>query len=572
MTKSGLAWRVVAPLVTWIRGAFRDVDLARVTPALASVSFLILAVGLVGCSTPTGPLARPVVIGASVSSGERSVVLARGESPSVPDSGRVRPGDGAPATEPDAEVQGSLAPVGLAPAVDACIAITHGKTKSLAEGAMAFSPVESLSRQVRIANAMKPTVVFAIDALFWTAYGPADSDDERVKRLKSCCDVLSSIEVPLVVGNLPDMRGSVAKLLGDAAAPSEVERANLNRHIREWATTRSNVILLDLSQLVDDVRGGGTVPLGVAELSRQETSRIVAADGLHLTSDGEVALATLALSSLVAMNVIPRDAVYSDLRVSRALLDQYRARRDAEGKARRGPGGASGSALTSDSKIDRQRYALERSVRTDEALRSGDVELATKLYAERFSSPEADIRTRADVLECELALSRMPALRSGLMQSLADLRREAADPLASNETVASAIELALTLNELQIAAEYVPIVAGRADRARAGREKPLVPSALGYAHRIYDWFVEQHPDPAVRVFTDADATARELAELRRTEREKLRFAERAGFGGGGLRLRTPREELTRFSNALRSVGRQDDAARVLAIAGAETDM
>ncbi|MBL9121845.1 MAG: hypothetical protein JNL80_18210 [Phycisphaerae bacterium] len=513
-----------------------------------SVRFVVLAVvavAVVGCAAPTGPLARPVVLGASVSSGERSALV-----------GRMRPGEGESIPN-----DASLEPVGLAKAIDACIASTHGETKSFAESSMAFHPAESLARQVRLAKAVQPTAVFAIDALFWAAYGPAASSAERAARLKSCCESLGSIEAPIVVGNLPDMRGAVARLLGDAAAPSEVDRSALNRQIAEWAGHHPNVLVLSLEQLVEDIRRGETVNIGVAELTARESGRLFASDGLHLTSDGELAIATLSLSAFIAVGAVPQEAVFSDLRLSRQFLER---RRESDRRPLT-------TASVSVSRSDRQRRALERSIESDRAMRAGDVELAARLTAERFSPEEADIRAHADVLECELALVRTPDVAIALRKELE--ARVSAGQVADLSTahLDSTIELGLMLKEPTMVQPAIIELARRASADRATGSAGEVPSALGYAHRLYEWFVAEQPVAVVALFPDADATARELAEKRRADLAKLAFAKGSGFSVGKAHVRTPREEIIRFAESLRAAGRPEEAGRVASLVSVEPD-
>lgn len=560
MEHEGIQWRLGGPLavregveqatmlavgatfglMATIRSAW-----ARVPTAARLLVLAATAIGIVGCAAPTGPLARPVVVGASVSSGERSALI-----------GRTRPGEGE--SKPN---DGNLEPVGLAKAIDACLATTHGETKSFAESSMAFHPAESLARQVRMAKAVRPTAVFAIDALFWAAYGPASSSAERAARLETCCETLVALEAPIIVGNLPDMRGAVARLLGDAAAPSEVDRSALNRQIAEWAGRHPNVLVLSLEQLVEDIRRGESVNLGVAELAARESGRLFASDGLHLTSDGELAIATLSLSAFIAVGAMPQDAVFSDLRLSRQFLQR---RRESDRRSF-----TTTSAGTSRS--ERQRRAMERSVEADRAIMAGEVELAARLTAERFSPEDADIRTHADVLECQLALLRMPAMADALRKELeADVSAgQGAD--VSTPRLDSTIELGLLLKEPTMVRSAIDELARRARVDRASGSNGEVPSALGYAHRLYDWFVAEQPVAMVALFPDADAAARELAERRRSDLAKLAFAKGSGFSLGKAHVRTPREELSRFADSLREAGRSEEAARVASLASVEPD-
>ena len=495
-----------------------------------------LTIFAVGCAAPTGILARPVVIGASVSSGDSSMMGARGAG------GRANP---------------ELAPVGLAKAMDACLSIRHGETKNLAEGSMALHPEASLTRQVSIAGALHPTVVVALDALFWAAYGPAASSEERMQRLRSCCAVLARCDAPMIVGTLPDMRGSVAAMLGDGAAPSEVDRAALNRELEAWAASRPNVLLLSLERLVEDIRRGGTVDLGLASLDPRETSRVFAADGLHLTSDGEIALATLTLSAMVSAKTLPPDAVYRDLRLSRAVLARQREIAASRPKSE--------LSMAQDS-LDRQRASLARTALIDGAVAGGDLPRAADLVAERFAPVDADIRTLADVLETQLTLERTPALLPLVQSRLGAMTSGGVAPSGrTTEEVVSLIECSFALGQPGDVGPLLAELRARADRDRAGHSIARPPSAAGYAYRVYDWFVDRHPEVVI-LLSDVRSATRELADRQRASLETMKSARSAGFKLGSAHVRTPREELERYAKALRAVGRTAEADQASAIA------
>ncbi len=491
-------------------------------------------VPLAGCGTPSGPLARPVVIGASVSAGVQSLE-------------RNQPADG-----------GASGPsVDLARAIDACLTVTHGQTKLLADRAMVFDANGSLQRQVTVAMALKPTVVFAIDSLFWTAYAPADSPADRVRRLDEALASLDRIEVPLVVGNLPDMRGSVAAVLGDRAAVNEIERCSLNERIRAWASLRPRVAFILLDELIREIRAGEPVDLGRAQVEARDVGGLLSSDGLHLTPEGQVALATLALSSLATHRVIPADAIRANPRISRAILREQ-ASRDS---------GSVGTDLGA-STIARTRRGLELVAQTDRAIKDGDVDRAAALIEERFDPARADLRHNADALDVELALSRLPALRDALQPAVERLVRAGRSSDATTEAIVSGIELSLLVGDEAAGRSLAALLAPRVLADQRAGTRPEVPSSSGYAHRLYEWFSTKHHAVAASLFLDADATAQELAELRTSDRAKLAFARKSGVAPAALHLRSPEEEISRFATILRDAGRTDEALRIEAQARA----
>jgi hypothetical protein len=499
--------------------------------------------GLVGCSTSTGPMARPVVIGASVSSGDGSVIVKSADPGSA------------------AVISGGQA-VGLARAIDACLTITHGEAKSLADPGMCLNPTESLRRQVNSAASLKPTAVFAMDALFWATHGPNTTPEQRTERLMACCELLGTIDAPMIVGNLPDLRGPVSRHLGDRAAPSEVERAQLNAAIASWAQLHPNILLLSLEQLVEDVRSGESVRLGVLDVEARDAATFFASDGLHLTANGELALATLALSAFVANGSLPRSAVVDDLRVSRAVLDRQR---EATRSARDTSAGNSAPG----SLVERMKAAQERSKQFNAAVDAKDAARAADLYVGFFAPGQSDIRNSSCLVDAKLAMYSLPQISDAMRPKVAELQATARAHGATNEAVASAIEASLLFNMVEGVDALCRELASRAEIDREQGMSAKLPSARGFALRVYSLFVIEHPSVVVGLFPRAEAGARDLAEERRDDIAKLGFARDMGFGKG-LKLGSVQQRLEQFAKALRLAGRDADAEEVHAMATAES--
>ena len=84
--------------------------------------------------------------------------------------------------------------------------------------------------QVDAALAHRPTVVVALDFLFWFAYADA-SPAERRARLDAGLALLAPLPGTLLVGDLPDMRNANPRVLGPAAVPSPDELAALEARL-----------------------------------------------------------------------------------------------------------------------------------------------------------------------------------------------------------------------------------------------------------------------------------------------------------------------------------------------------
>ncbi len=119
-------------------------------------------------------------------------------------------------------------------------------------------------REIDVARRKRPDVVLAVDFLFWFAYGYVAGDEAlaRRQRLQEGLSLLDELDVPMVLGDLPDMRGAATRMLRPAQVPSATVLAALNEQVRAFAEERPEVALVPLSEMVSELRVTGvTLPL-----------------------------------------------------------------------------------------------------------------------------------------------------------------------------------------------------------------------------------------------------------------------------------------------------------------------
>jgi hypothetical protein len=515
---------------------------ARSLAVVALFGFLALAGGCAGGGSAGsgGVLGRPVVIGASVSAGGTSI---GGMTPE-----RVDPAEGGERP----------AAVHLGHAIDASFLPTHGQAKVIAERGMALDPNGSLERQVAECVELRPTIVFAVDAVFWAAYAPARSSDERVKRLERSLATLERVEAPMVIGLLPDMRNAVAAVLGPSAVVTEVERSDLNGRILAWAGRHPRVTLLALDQLIDDLRAGEAIDLGRAQVEARDAAGLLGRDGLHLTDQGQVALATLALSSLAARGAFPAEAIRGNL--GESLVIARAMARDAARESSARASVADGAAIRQGSTEEQLALALE----CDAALTAGDEDRVVALLVERFSARRSVAREVLDRVALSRALLASPSLKERILAAATAAAEDALSPGASVVELGSAFEFTMSADLLelgdQLARRLAPHVA--ADRTPVMRAE--VPGALGFALRGYDWYWSGAPAQATRAFDDVGRLMDFLEQRARSNATKFEMARVSGIKISLPTPRTPAEELTRLESVLRAAGRTADAEIVAA--------
>jgi len=249
--------------------------------------FLVAALGSLALAIPQAPattraepnpiLQRIVVLGASFSAGF--------------------------GLQPDA---GSR--IGLSDIVDATILVPH-ETVSATASLFFFASPDSIGEKLTAkVVAADPTLVVALDYLFWFGYGVQPSDEERLRHLDKGLLSLESISCPLLLGDIPDMRaasepaspGGVPPLLTADQVPSAQALASLNARIRSWAAERKEVVVVPVASWIDRLRSGEVIEIHGNRWGGAEGGKLIGPDRLHPTLEGAVALWVAGLERLVA--------------------------------------------------------------------------------------------------------------------------------------------------------------------------------------------------------------------------------------------------------------------------------
>lgn len=284
------------------RAGFVSVVLAVVT-ALAATSALVSPVraddlratsGAVAHDTKRLSLGSAVVIGASVSDG---FGLAMTIEPAKTDA------DG-----PGAGRRGSvMRSFKLSDVLAAITGPDSQRPRSEASSMFFMSAERTGARQVEEALAAKASPVIGVDYLFWYAYGVMP-EEHRAELFEKGLANLARIEVPVVVGDIPDMSDAIGRMLSRAQVPKVETLARLNERLRAWAAERKNVVVMPLAELVARGKDGGRVTLGGITYEGDSARGLLQDDRLHASTTGMVAIAQEALVRLAEAGLIDREA------------------------------------------------------------------------------------------------------------------------------------------------------------------------------------------------------------------------------------------------------------------------
>ena len=198
-------------------------------------------------------------------------------------------------------------PVDLADVLAATLTCEHEIVKSGGDLGFFRNPIASGSVQADESVATKPTLVLALDFLFWYGYGSRgvdgqahDGDRSRVKLLERGLKELDRFECPILVFDYPDMSPAAGIILSHAQIPTAAERKALNERLRTWADTRRNVTILPLSSTVEAIRADTGFSIDDLSWPAGTADQFILPDQLHPTTNGTIALAQMAIRALDA--------------------------------------------------------------------------------------------------------------------------------------------------------------------------------------------------------------------------------------------------------------------------------
>jgi len=150
----------------------------------------------------------------------------------------------------------------------------------------------------------EPTLVVAIDYLFWFGYGARLKDEAaRLELLEKGLKSLEPVTCTLLLGNMPNMKLAVESpesMLPAQALPAPECLAKMNERIAAWAKERKHVVLVDSAALVDKVQKGEEVLVGNNRWAPGSAVELLQADRLHTTLEGTVATWLNAVEALAA--------------------------------------------------------------------------------------------------------------------------------------------------------------------------------------------------------------------------------------------------------------------------------
>lgn len=180
----------------------------------------------------------------------------------------------------------------LLPYLDAAITAPHPPMKNLATALLFLSPEAIAAQEIAAATNNHPTLVIAVDFLFWFCYGNGRDDADRAARFEHGLKLLDRLPCPLVVGDIPDASSATnTGIISAAQVPSESARAAANKRLREWAKKRGNVAVVSLAKIMQAANANASIKSRHVSVPAGQSLALLQDDQLHPTPRGAAMLA-----------------------------------------------------------------------------------------------------------------------------------------------------------------------------------------------------------------------------------------------------------------------------------------
>jgi hypothetical protein len=171
-------------------------------------------------------------------------------------------------------------------------------TTDASSGFFFLAPIENGSKAAARALEFKPDCVVALDYLFWYCYGDDAPDGgaitneaQRLEKLERGLKQLERFEVPVIVGDIPDMSPAVGKMLAARQMPASDTLSQANARFAAWAKGRANVRVVPLARMQKQLMEQGTLEVGSDRMVSTKDAPLLQRDALHPTPFGLAGLA-----------------------------------------------------------------------------------------------------------------------------------------------------------------------------------------------------------------------------------------------------------------------------------------
>jgi hypothetical protein len=220
--------------------------------------------------------------------------------------------------------------------IDAALLPSHDPVRNLSSAMFFMQPDAQGQSQSERALQSKPTMLVALDFLFWFCYGDGQTDKDRLDRFEKGLKFLEPFHCPIIVGDLPDASAAVERMLTPDEIPSPTALAAANRRLKEWAGARKQTVVIPLSSFMRNAMANKPLTVHGHTLAEGKTRVLLQEDKLHPSAAGCAVLALAIFDSFVSSQpeLLAGDIRWDAKEVYRLALDSSRTSPPAAKPAR----------------------------------------------------------------------------------------------------------------------------------------------------------------------------------------------------------------------------------------------
>ncbi|QDV06154.1 hypothetical protein Poly30_16590 [Planctomycetes bacterium Poly30] len=229
--------------------------------------------------------------------------------------------------------------VPLATFLSACLSDANAGVRLSEKSTSQFfmAPTVIGARQVTWARRGEPSLVVALDFLFWYGCGvDRQRDPRRMTGLEKGLQWLETIDCPLIIGTIPDVTHALdgkgplgGPIIHFFQLPSEEDRLAMNARILEWASERQNVAVVDLSASFHAIVAGEAIEIRGQTWEVGDVTDALQPDFLHPNVDGSVMTALSVADAIARLEGAgPADFVFDCAVVKQRALERIEPLRE----------------------------------------------------------------------------------------------------------------------------------------------------------------------------------------------------------------------------------------------------
>lgn len=211
--------------------------------------------------------------------------------------------------------------------LDAALVASHEPVRNFSSAMFFMQPEGQGQSQSERALQSNPSLLVALDYLFWFCYGDGATDKERLQRFERGLKWLEPFRCPLIVGDVPDASAAVERMLTPDEIPSPAALSAANRRLKEWASGRKHTVVVPLSAFMRNAMANKALTVHGHTLGEGKTRVLLQEDKLHPSGAGCAVLALAIFDSFLSSrtNLPAGDIRWDAKEVYRVALDAGRA-------------------------------------------------------------------------------------------------------------------------------------------------------------------------------------------------------------------------------------------------------